>query len=475
MRPSLVSGLAAVLCVLGNTAEAQSSKSQLDPTSWGVVYDVPATRQVTLRADVPFASLGSTSLKADIYLPPGLKPSERRGAVVFLNAIGGSPDDPVRRWAIYRSWPRLVAAQGLIGVSMDADAGRIQESLRELFRFLHRDGAKYGVDPARLGVYAASANVGGAHEYLTSDSVDPGIRAAALYYGGVPETHLRADLPVLFVVAQSDVPRMGPSLTGLWQRVVDSALPWTLTFGRGMPHAFDALSDTDDARRLIQQTIAFWHSHLDPMPPRSQPPSDGRAIVASIFGHDNQRAATLLGEWTRKHPEDAVGFAQYGSVLSELNRQPEADGAWNSAYRLDSTNPGIIDGIIQVRMRQQRWDVAETLLLRQAAAGHDDSRVQGNIGWARLHLGKNAEAVVNYERALEMGVPPGRFRALAYYNLACGYVRVGRKDDAFTALGKAVEQGMTDRATFEGDEDLAPLREDPRFGQLLERAAAARR
>lgn len=466
MRFVLVCVIAAAFCASGQSLAAQSPKSELDPTHWGLVYDIPATRQVTLRGDVVFGKPGDHSLKADFYLPPGLKPGERRGAVVFLNAIGGAPDDPVRRWAIYQSWPRMVAAQGLVGVSMDADGGHIQESLRELFRFLRRDGGKYGVDPSHLGVYAASANVGGAHEYLTSDSVDPGIRAAALYYGGVPDSRLRADLPVLFVVAQSDVPRMGPALTGLWQRVVDSALPWTLTFGRGMPHAFDALSDTDDARRLIQQTITFWHSHLDRMPAGSKP-AEGRAVVAAIFANDNERAASLLGEWTRKHPQDAVGFAQYGSVLGNLNRVPEADGAWNSAYVLDSTNPGIIDGLIQARMRQQRWDVAESLLLRQVASGHDDSRVEGNLGWARLHLGKNAEAVANYERALDMGVPPGRFQSLAYYNLACGYARLGRKDDAFTALSKAVEQGMKDRATFEGDDDLAPLRGDPRFAELL--------
>jgi hypothetical protein len=70
---------------------------------------------------------------------------------------------------------------------------------------------------------------------------------------------------------------------------------------------------------------------------------------------------------------------------------------------------------------------------------------------------------------LELGVPAGRFRALAYYNLACGYVRVGRKDDALVALGRAVDQGMTDRATYENDEDLNPLRGDPRFQQLLSR------
>src|SRR5512147_22843 len=155
----------------------QSARSPLSPTVWGVVYDIPATRQVKSKPNVPFATLGGRSLKADFFLPPDLTPGERRPVVVFLNAIGDPPGDSVRRWAIYQSWPRLVAAHGMIGVAMDAQNGQIQETMEGLFSFLHREGKTYGVDADRIGVYAASANVGGAHDYLTSAQVDPGIRA----------------------------------------------------------------------------------------------------------------------------------------------------------------------------------------------------------------------------------------------------------------------------------------------------------
>jgi Flp pilus assembly protein TadD len=467
MRRSLLA-----LLVAANAAPslfAQSPKSELDPSHWGVVYDVPATRSVVVKQDLVYANIGEHSLKLDLFQPPRLKSGEKRAAVVFLNAIGGVGRDTPRRWAIYQTWPRLVAAHGMIGISMDTEDGKAQESLTALFQFLRREGARYGVDPDRLGVYAASANVSGAHTYLTGQSVDRGIKAAALYYGGVPDGAIRPDLPVLFVVAQSDVPRMGAALPALWQRVVDSALPWTLTFGRGMPHGFDGFSDTDDARQLIRQTLAFWQSHLEPMPARTEPPAEGRAIVASLYAHDQTRAVDLLSRWVRTHPTDAVGFAQYGTALTDLNRPAAADSAWAHAFQLDSTEPGIVDGLARLRINQNRWDEAERLYLKLVDLGHDNSQVQGQIGWTRLHLGKNAEAVTNYERALELGVPPGRFRALAYYNLACGYARLGRKDEAITALGRAVEQGMKDRATFEQDDDLRPLRDDPRFQQLLGR------
>src|SRR5512145_1081695 len=136
--------------------------SELDVTRFGVVLDHPDTRLVTVREDITYMTTTAGRQDVDIYLPPDLRAGERRPAVVFLNAIGDNPGGAkVKRWEIYRSWPRLVAAHGLVGISMDADRDRVQESLRGVFRFLEQHGAEHGVDGTRLGVYAASANVNG--------------------------------------------------------------------------------------------------------------------------------------------------------------------------------------------------------------------------------------------------------------------------------------------------------------------------
>lgn len=64
------------------------------------------------------------------------------------------------------------------------------------------------------------------------------------------------------------------------------------------------------------------------------------------------------------------------------------------------------------------------------------------------------------------------------YNLACAYARKGRKDDAFKNLEVALEVGKNMpvsyfRAQYENirekDEDMAPLRSDPRFSELMKR------
>jgi thiol-disulfide isomerase/thioredoxin len=62
---------------------------------------------------------------------------------------------------------------------------------------------------------------------------------------------------------------------------------------------------------------------------------------------------------------------------------------------------------------------------------------------------------------------------IALYNLACAEAGRGKKDAAIDAFGKALEAGYDDFGRVERDPDLAPIRNHPRFVQLLERVRAA--
>jgi tetratricopeptide (TPR) repeat protein len=237
-----------------------------------------------------------------------------------------------------------------------------------------------------------------------------------------------------------------------------------------MPHAFDAFTDTDEARRLLQQTIAFWRSHLEPVPQPPWQPSPARAIMAALFGNQADRAAELLGPWVEQHPGDAVAWTQYGRNLAALQRFPEAEAAYLRAFALDSTDLGVLSGLATARIATQRWPEAERFLQLALAQGARSSQLFGQLGWVQLQLNRNAEAARSYEQAFELGIPPGRnTRGVAWYNLGCAYVRLGRVDDAFTALGRAVDEGLVERRVYQGDTDLDPLRGDARFARLMER------
>ncbi len=58
----------------------------------------------------------------------------------------------------------------------------------------------------------------------------------------------------------------------------------------------------------------------------------------------------------------------------------------------------------------------------------------------------------------------------SHYNLGCMLARQGRKEEAFSALEKAVSLGFLHIGQFRRDEDLASLRDDPRFEALLKKA-----
>jgi len=56
---------------------------------------------------------------------------------------------------------------------------------------------------------------------------------------------------------------------------------------------------------------------------------------------------------------------------------------------------------------------------------------------------------------------------VAHYNLACSYSNLGRLNQGFAALKKALDLGFDDVTQIEEDEDLANLRSHPRWGELL--------
>jgi mannose-6-phosphate isomerase-like protein (cupin superfamily) len=88
----------------------------------------------------------------------------------------------------------------------------------------------------------------------------------------------------------------------------------------------------------------------------------------------------------------------------------------------------------------------------------------GAVAFARLEEGDEAEA----RRVLEEGIARDPDSWAGQYNLACFEARTGRNEEALAALKRAVE-GEPDRVRqFAGtDEDLAPLRADPRFQELV--------
>ncbi len=109
---------------------------------------------------------------------------------------------------------------------------------------------------------------------------------------------------------------------------------------------------------------------------------------------------------------------------------------------------------------QQRWAEAEPPSAAWVAAEPANLhawRIRADVLYGQRRYVECAEA---YARCGEGGLMPG----ITWYNAACGYALAGRKDDALSALEKALGTGfIQDPTAFRRDPDLASLAGDPRF------------
>ncbi|MCS7016321.1 MAG: tetratricopeptide repeat protein [Gemmatales bacterium] len=86
------------------------------------------------------------------------------------------------------------------------------------------------------------------------------------------------------------------------------------------------------------------------------------------------------------------------------------------------------------------------------------------------HVGQLLTQVGLYPEALEVDLRLVRLRpqdAVAHYNLACTYARLYKTDSAIRALKRAVELGYRDYRYIKQDRDLDPIRDDPRYRELM--------
>jgi beta-lactamase regulating signal transducer with metallopeptidase domain/Tfp pilus assembly protein PilF len=115
--------------------------------------------------------------------------------------------------------------------------------------------------------------------------------------------------------------------------------------------------------------------------------------------------------------------------------------------------------------RRNAWREAEQHFAQYAQSHPQSGRAWSNLGYARIEGERPEASVEAFQRALALHYRP----ATTMYNLACAYSLMGRKDDAFTWLFKALDAGFDGEGTLRGDDDLDNLRGDPRYRQALSR------
>ena len=188
-----------------------------------------------------------------------------------------------------------------------------------------------------------------------------------------------------------------------------------------------------------------------------------------------EAAEDRFEEGIRLDPRRAEGYYKYGRMHYKQGNLEKTAELWEKALELDPDNRGASRLLPQVYKSLGREADAERAYRRKLESverylelNPDDWSERLFGANALMALGERDRATAWAEQILDSGTDD----ALILYNIACIYSLAGEIDPAIAALGQAIDAGDRDPAWWKQDSDLDNVRQDPRFGVLLERLEA---
>ncbi|MDP8235665.1 MAG: tetratricopeptide repeat protein [Candidatus Erginobacter occultus] len=153
-----------------------------------------------------------------------------------------------------------------------------------------------------------------------------------------------------------------------------------------------------------------------------------------------------------------LGFSYFSA--GELER---AQRFYREADGINPSLPQVNFALGSVMVRMDRWDEAIDYFQKTIALDGGFYRAYVSLGGVYNRKGMYEEAEKILIQAIELEPDYGP----AYYNLACVQALQDRREAAIKNLRKAVEKGFSDRAFILDDPDLASLRADPAFQDII--------
>lgn len=186
---------------------------------------------------------------------------------------------------------------------------------------------------------------------------------------------------------------------------------------------------------------------------------------------DYQGALRNAESALEKAPDDNDALQAIALALESLELYQDASVTLSEAILNNSSDPYLLmlRGWILTDYRNQP-DVAKTCYERVIELDYDFDQVRSLKGFALLFLGKDDEAEQWMNTILNTVDDTD---GLVNYYATCFFAQKGMKDIAFRHMQQALERGYANYNNWVNNNDarinVAPLRNDPRFQQLLDK------
>ncbi len=267
-------------------------------------YELPGMQNAVVRRNLTYRTVtdhgASRALTMDVYRPAG-SATERRPALIFVHGglVARQPGPLPTTWPTYRSWGRLAAAAGLVGIvfnhrmTTDENIAEAAGDVTAAVEYVRANAATIGVDTNRLCIAVYSA--GGPLASVFMRERAPGVRCLVLFYPYLDLEHMRsqspfrpahpaahvdsllpryspahlltvapAGLPPIFLaMAGADaIPRLNDSIERFMQAAIANRVEIDFALHRLGAHGFDQRNHDARTREILERALSFVTRHL---------------------------------------------------------------------------------------------------------------------------------------------------------------------------------------------------------------------
>lgn len=283
-----------IAAATSSTAMAQDQQISAEVLAMArrpVALTIPGMDQVQVARDLDYAGHAPPHLRMDVYRPPGLEPDERRPVVLLIH--GGVPAGaPAKEMGAFRSWARLAAASGLVGVTFTQRLSWPETHLkdgaadvRSALAYVRAHAAELNADPGRVCLAAFSAGGPMLAPYIADAPAE--VRCLVAFYPLMdPEASpphrahedaatLAAFSPVKALAAPGrkpplylaragadEIPTLLEGLDRFTAAARSAGYPLTLADNPGALHSFDILAPTPRTQEILREALAFLKAQL---------------------------------------------------------------------------------------------------------------------------------------------------------------------------------------------------------------------